>query len=98
MTKHIEVSLPEMEIIQAQVDSLVKRKGWVFDAATNRDLVGVALHVLNEHTGENFDDQMYRHIAAIGREELSKMVAPGVTVETKVFGHVYDFIKNAIGK
>lgn len=96
MSEHIDASSQEEGAIEATFLSEVARKGWLVDVATDRGLVGVALHILKGHTEDNFSDQMYRHIAAIGRGELDRILAPGDTVDINVANRLASFIKKVI--
>lgn len=95
MTEHRRASLAEM----LAINNIVRRRripGVVgnTDIASDRGLIALSMHIKASHPDANFERQMYDHLAAIGREEITIPPATGATAALEVGLPVLEFIQN----
>jgi len=93
MTEHRNPTTDE----EGTIENLIRQRlipgiRGVTDIAANKDLVGLSLHIQKYHPNSNFNEQMYRHLAAIGRREVIIPPATGSTADFNTVCKVFEFI------
>ena len=89
-----KMNLDEFRAIRKTLGTDVNNRG-IDRVSTDRGLVGLVQHILSDHADGDFKDEMYRHMAAIGRNDIPNQPAPGESVEGYVVYLLQKFIEQA---